>query len=89
MPVLHCKRLRLFSSGDERAFFDFTRNIKSIRGIKGVGEEIQLDVALRMSDASLRDLVDIARRRLANAMRRGLRIRLRRARSGNDRPMTR
>jgi hypothetical protein len=62
MPILRCKRVRFYSQGDERAFFDFAGNIKSISKIKGVGEEIQLKVASRVSDTSLRDLVGLFQR---------------------------
>lgn len=62
MPTLCCKRVKFYSTGDERAFFEFAKNIKGVRRIYGVGDEIQMSVASRLSDASLRDMLGLFHR---------------------------
>lgn len=62
MATLICKRVMFYSEGDERTFFEFAKNIKGIRKIYGVGDEIRLSVSSRLSDASLRDILGLFRR---------------------------
>jgi len=57
MPVLICKQIWFYSPGDERAFFGFAERIKGIRKIEGIRDEIHLHFSMRLSDASLRDLL--------------------------------
>ena len=56
MPVLRCKSVWFFSTGDEKAFFGFAEGIKAVREVSGEGDEILLQVVSRPSEASLRDL---------------------------------
>ena len=60
--ILRCHRVWFYSQGDERAFFEFAQGIKGVKRIGGVGEEIHLHVAARLSAESLRDLLALFRR---------------------------
>ena len=62
MPSLNCKRVTFYSAGDERSFFEFASRIKGVRKIEGVGDEIHIHVASRLSDSSLRDFLALFRR---------------------------
>jgi hypothetical protein len=62
MPLLICKHVTFYSTGDERAFFEFAKRIKGVRKINGVGEQIQIHVVSRLSDASLLDVLALFHR---------------------------
>jgi hypothetical protein len=57
MPLLRCKRVWFFSTGDEKAFFGFAAGIKAVREVSGEVDEILLQVVSRPSETSLRDLI--------------------------------
>jgi hypothetical protein len=57
MPILICRRVKFYSQGDERAFFEFAGGIDGVRKIAGGGNEIRVSVSSRLSDASLRDVL--------------------------------
>jgi hypothetical protein len=60
MPKLICKNVLFFSMGDEASFFYWVKNIKCIKEIVGIGDEMQLIVSTeRISDDCLRDLIAI------------------------------
>lgn len=60
MPNLICKEVSFYSEGDETAFFEWLKNIDAIKDIKGVGNEIQLEIDNEViEDESLRELIAI------------------------------
>jgi len=62
MAKLRCHRVWFYSPADEAMFFKFTKQIKAIRRIEGVGEDIFLHVKTPASEKSLRDLNGLFRR---------------------------
>ena len=62
MLTLICKQVTFYSKGDEFAFFEFAKRIKGVRKIEGVGDEIQILISARLSDASLRDILGLFQR---------------------------
>lgn len=59
MTKLRCHRVRFYSPADEKMFFEFIKQIKAIRRIEGVGEDIFLHVKTPASEKSLRDLAGL------------------------------
>ena len=63
MPTLICKRVTFYSQNDETAFFEWLKRINCIGEIKGVGDELHLQILRKqISDANLRDLIAIFER---------------------------
>lgn len=60
MPILICKRVTFYSQNDEMVFFEWLKRISCIGEIKGVGDELHLQISRKqISDANLRDLIAI------------------------------
>jgi hypothetical protein len=59
---LRCHRVRFYSPADEVSFFHFLQQIKAIRRVEGLGEDLFLHVKTPVSIKSLRDLIGLFKR---------------------------
>lgn len=59
MPILTCRKVKFYSQGDERAFFETIGRIKAIQRVEGRGDCIFLQVQKSISQDSLRDLIAV------------------------------
>jgi hypothetical protein len=62
MTTLCCHRVWFYSPADERMFFEFIKQIKAVRRIECVGEDVFLHVKSSVSEKSLRDLNGLFKR---------------------------
>jgi hypothetical protein len=56
---LVAENVTYYSSGDERAFFEWLRSIACIKDTKGIGRELIISLARTPSDDELRELIGL------------------------------
>ena len=62
MIRLRCHCVWFYSPADELVFFEFIKQIKAIKRVEGLGEDLFLHVKTPISDKALRDLIGLFKR---------------------------
>jgi len=62
MVKIRCHCVWFYSPADETCFFQFIKQIKAVRRVEGVGEDVFLHVMIPVSAKSMRDLIGLFRR---------------------------